>query len=291
MRKLKNKRGLVTGAASGIGRAIALELARHGVHLIVADRDQVGLVRTATEVSLLGVECATFHYDAEVGEQVSNLARFAATHEGGIDLLVNNAGVTYHGPTDRMRMDHWQRLMEINVMAPVRLTQELFPTFIDRPEVHILNVCSALGLVGLPKVCAYSTTKFALVGFSESLRAEFSKQGIGVTAICPGLVKTNLFTSSINDVAAKKKVPPDWVCTTPERVARVAVRAIRRNQGVVVVEPIARVLSAVKRFAPWFIDWGLHLGKRRHTRRRLLHAARLKQQQHRVEETAERAVA
>jgi short-subunit dehydrogenase len=291
MRILKNKRALVTGAASGIGRAISLELARHGVHLILADRNQVGLARTASEVGPHGVECVTFHYDAEVGEQVANLAKFAGSVGDGIDILVNNAGVTYHGPTDRMRMDHWQRLMEINVMAPVRLTQALFPTFIERPEVHILNVCSALGLVGLPKVCAYSTTKFALVGFSESLRAEFGKQGIGVTALCPGLVKTNLFASSINDVAAKKKVPPDWVCTSPEQVARAAVRAIRKNQGVVVVEPIARMLTTVKRFAPWLIDWGLHIGKRRHTRRRLIHARRLKQQQHRVEEIAERAVA
>ncbi len=291
MRKLKDKRALVTGAASGIGRAISLELARHGVHLIVADRNQIGLASTAHEVQACGVECVEFHYDAEVAGQVSRLAEFAATHAGGIDILVNNAGVTYHGPTDLMRMDHWQRLMEINVMAPVRLTQELLPTFIGRSEVQILNVCSALGLVGLPKVCAYATSKFALVGFSESLRAEYSKQGIGVTALCPGLVKTNLFSSSINDTASRKKTPPDWVCTTPERVARAAVRAIRKNHGVVVVEPIARVLSWAKRFAPWLIDWGLHLGKRRHTHRRLRYAQRLKQQQVEVQEAVDRAVA
>lgn len=291
MRKLKNKRALVTGAASGIGRAIAIELARHGVHLVLADRNQIGLARTASEASRLGVECATFHYDAEVADQVTNLARFASSVGEGVDILVNNAGVTYHGPTDRMRMDHWQRLMETNVMAPVRLTQELFPSFIERPEAHILNVCSALGLVGLPKVCAYSTTKFALVGYSESLRAEFSKQGIGVTALCPGLVRTNLFTSSINDTAPKKKTPPDWVCTSPERVARAAVRAIRKNRGVVVVEPIARVLTLAKRFAPWLIDWGLHLGKRRHTRRRLQTARRRQQNRARTDVTAELAAA
>lgn len=290
MRKLNNRQALVTGAASGIGRAIALELARHGVHLILADRDQLGLARAASEVTTLGVECATFTYDAQIAEQVDSLAEFAATHRGGIDILVNNAGITYHGPTDRMRMDQWQQMMDINVMAPVRLTQQLLPAFIQRPEVHILNVCSVLGLVGLPKVCAYSTSKHALVGFSESLRAEFSKQGIGVTALCPGSVKTNLFSSSIND-SAPKKTPPDWVCTTSERVARVAVRAIRRNQGVVVIEPIARGLSLINRYAPWLIDWGLHLGKKRHTRRRLLYGRRQRQQLHREAESDSRAVA
>ena len=195
MRQLENKRALVTGAASGIGRSIALELARHKVHLVLADRNQVGLAHTASEVAALGVECATYHYDAEIPQQVTSLAGFAQQQGTGIDILVNNAGVTYYGPTDRMEIGHWNTLMEVNVMAPVRLTHELLPTFIHRPEVHIVNICSVLGLVGLPKVCAYSTSKFALVGFSESLRSEYGKQGIGVTAICPGFVKTKLFAS------------------------------------------------------------------------------------------------
>src|SRR5690606_23634915 len=114
MRKLKNKRALVAGSASGIGRAISLELARQGVHLILADRDQVGLARTASDVRTLGVECVTYHYDAEVADQVTGLARFASSVGSGVDILVNNAGVTYHGPTDRMQMSHWQQLMDVN---------------------------------------------------------------------------------------------------------------------------------------------------------------------------------
>lgn len=271
MQTLKDKRALVTGAASGIGRAIALELARLGTHLVLADRDQVGLANTLDEVRKLGVEAWSYHYDAAQPEQVASLARFTVEQAKGIDLLVNNAGISYHGITDKMSFTHWEELLQVNLHAPVRLTHELLPYLMLHPEAHILNVCSVLGLVGLPKVCAYSTTKFALVGFSEALRAEYGKQGIGVTALCPGLVKTNLFRSALSRSPDRQKAPPEWVCTTPEKVARSAIRGIQRNQALVVVEPIARLLTSFKRLTPRLFDWALHLGSRRHTLRRLQH--------------------
>ncbi len=279
MKKLHGKCALVTGAASGIGRAVALELAGAGVNLLLADRDEAGMQRTSELAHISGVEVEAFHYDAAVPGDLAELARCAQGQPGGIDILVNNAGITYHGPTDRMEVAHWERMLAINLYAPVRLTHELLPTLLSRREVHILNVCSVLGLVGLPKVCAYNTAKFGLVGYSESLRSEYGPQGVGVTALCPGLVRTNLFNASLSNGHEKQKNPPRWATTTPERVARTAMRAIRRNRGLVVMEPVARATYAAKRFFPGLLDFALQLGRRRQTEKRLAYwQSRLNQQ-------------
>lgn len=269
MKHLQGKRALVTGAASGIGRSIALELARRGTHLLLADRDQAGMARTAMEVRGLGVSVDLFHYDAEESRQVVALAEFAKSLAGGVDILVNNAGVTYRGSTDRMTAEHWERMLQINLHAPILLTHELLPHLLAKREVHLLNVCSVLGLVGMPKVCAYNTAKFGLVGFTESLRSEYGVQGVGVTALCPGLVRTNLFTSSMSNGHEKQKTPPRWTTTTSEKVARAAVRAIRRNRARVVMEPLARVMFTFKRFLPGVMDMAMHLGRSRQTEKRL----------------------
>jgi short-subunit dehydrogenase len=269
MKHLQGKRALVTGAASGIGRSIALELARRGTNLLLADRDQAGMARTAIEVRGLGVSVDLFHYDAEDPQQVVALAGFAKSLAGGVDILVNNAGVTYRGSTDRMTAEHWERMLQINLHAPILLTHELLPHLLAKREVHLLNVCSVLGLVGMPKVCAYNTAKFGLVGFTESLRSEYGVQGVGVTALCPGLVRTNLFTSSMSNGHEKQKTPPRWTTTTPEKVARAAVRAIRRNRARVVMEPLARVMFTFKRFLPGVMDIAMHLGRSRQTEKRL----------------------
>lgn len=269
MKQLSGKRALVTGAASGIGQAIAIELAAQGTHLLLADRDELGMARTAEMIGDGSICVDTYHYDAERPEEIASLARFAESLEGGVDILINNAGVTYRGPTDRMQVQHWERMLDVNLYAPIRLTHELLPMLLGRREVHLLNVCSVLGLVGLPKVSAYNTAKFGLVGYTESLRSEYGPQGVGVTALCPGLVRTNLFNASMSNGHERQKHPPRWTTTTPERVARAAVKAIRSNRRMVVMEPVARVTYAAKRFVPGLMDFALHLGRRRQTEKRI----------------------
>jgi short-subunit dehydrogenase len=119
----------------------------------------------------------------------------------------------------------------------------------------VLNVASICGLVGLARVAAYSTTKFGLVGFSESLRHECGRMGLGVTALCPGFVDTNLFSSAPlgKDLRASKQ-PPRWTLITPEKVAKRAIRAIYRNQRIVVMQPMSWLLYLIKRFTPGLLD-------------------------------------
>jgi len=280
MRQLRGKKALVTGAASGIGRAIALRLAAEGVDLFLIDVDEAGLIDVVTEARRAGVQ--VFGRPCDVGRpaEVSATVADVLDRWGGVDILVNNAGISYYGRTDQMSAEHWDQLLRVNLVSHLQFTRELLPSLLARREAHVVNVCSMFGLVGMPKLAAYCTTKFALVGFSDALRAEYGRDGLGVTALCPGFVRTNLFTSAPLPAGATKghKVPPRFFSTTPERVANAAVRAIRRDRRLVVVEPFARLLCTLKRFTPGLIDFALHLGRRKRIARKMarLEAAKLR---------------
>jgi len=270
MRVIRGKKVLVSGVSSGIGRAIALRLAREGADLFLVDIDEAGMAETAAEARRAGVEVITRRCDMAQPRDVSAAVVEVLSRWNGVDILVNNAGITYYGRTERMAAEHWEKLLRINLLSHVQFTRELLPSLLERPEAHVLNVCSVLGLIGMPKVTAYCTSKFGMVGFSESLRNEFGRQGLGVTALCPGFVRTNLFTNAPLEAKAEEhKLPPKMICTTPERVANAAVKAIYRNRRLVVMEPLARLMYAVKRFAPWLMDAVFHLGRRKRVARKM----------------------
>ena len=270
MRELRGKTALVTGAASGIGRAIAMRLAAEGVNLFLVDIDEPRLADVVLAVRAAGVEVVGRRCDVSQASEVSAIVTALLDKSNGVDILVNNAGITYYGRTDRMAPELWDRLLSVNLHSHIQFTRELLPSLLGRREAHVLNVCSMLGLVGMPKVTAYCTSKFAMVGFSESLRNEFGRQGLGVTALCPGFVRTNLFTNApLEEKIEEHKVPPRIVTTTPERVANAAVKAIYRNRRLVVMEPFARLMYAVKRFAPWLMDALFHMGRRKRVARKM----------------------
>jgi short-subunit dehydrogenase len=269
MRELRGKTALVTGVASGIGRAIALRLAREGVRLFVVDINQPGLAAVAQEARRTGVEVIGRRCDVAEPREVSATVTEILSRWGGVDILVNNAGITYYGRTEQMSAEHWDRLMRVNLLSHIQFTRELLPSLLRRPEAHVLNVCSLFGLVAMPKLTAYSTTKHAMVGFSDALRAEYGREGLGVTALCPGFVDTNLFTSApLGEKQKEHKIPPAVFCTTSEKVARAAVTAIRRNRRLVVMTPAAWFLVTVKRFLPGAMDFVLHLGRRKRVARK-----------------------
>ncbi len=270
MRVIRGKKVLISGAASGIGRAIALRLAHEGADLFLVDIDEAGMAATAAEARGAGVEVVTRRCDMSQPREVTSAVAAVLGLWNGVDILVNNAGITYYGKTERMAAEHWEKLLRINLLSHVQFTRELLPTLLERPEAHVLNVCSVLGLVGMPKVTAYCTAKFGMVGFSESLRREFGREGLGVTALCPGFVRTNLFTSApLEEKVEAHKIPPRAITTTPERVANAAVKAIYRNRRLVVIEPFARFMVAMKRFAPSLLDAVFHMGRRKRVARKM----------------------
>lgn len=266
MKQLRGKWAVVTGAGSGIGQAIARRLAHEGTHLWLIDRNADALETVSAECRRLGVLVESRVVDLTVEEEIETLAAELLDADTPIDVLVNNAGVAYYGATAAMEDEAWNQLMAVNLHAPVLLTRRLLPRLLEQPEAHVLNVSSILGLVAHRKACAYHVSKFAMVGFSEALRAEFTRAGLGVTVLCPGFVTTRLFDRGMVGASETAfKPPPAWLCATPEKVAAKAIRGILRNRRMVLVTPLAHALHTFKRFFPGLLDW---LQTRRSRRRR-----------------------
>jgi len=256
MKTLKDRTAFLTGAASGIGRALAIALAAEGCHLYLVDVDENGLRSLEQDLATTRVRVWIKQCDLTDRASVSRVVAESVTTCGGIDLLINNAGVAYYGPTDQMSQQQWDWLMSINLLAPIQITHELLPTLLQRSDPHIVNMCSISGLVAGGRFAAYHTSKFGLIGFTESLRAEYGRRGVGVTAICPGPVMTHLYKSAASGNSGKPvPSPPKWLCTTPERVAAITLKAIRRDRRQVLITPTAHFLYHMKRFLPGVIDF------------------------------------
>jgi len=264
---LHGKYALVTGAAGGIGRAICRRLAQEGTNLLLLDTDANKLSLVIAETQSLGVQVEKHVCDLTQSQSIHDTVHRIQADWGKIDLLVNNAGVCYYGPTANMVGDDWDQVMSINLSAPIRLTQELLPMLLDQEEAHIVNVASMFGLVGYRRLVAYCTSKFAMVGFSESLRADLRRTPVGVTAICPGFVATEFFkNASCGYDNRETPTPPRWVCTSPDKIAQKTIKGIKRNKRIVVATPLAHALFNTKRYAPWLLDLLNAAGRRKKPR-------------------------
>ena len=264
MKQLRDKKALVTGAASGIGRAIALELAGQGTNLYLLDIDEPGLAGVASEAKTRGVEVIHERCDLRVVAQIQEALSRVVDGWGGCDILVNNAGILFYGATDQTTDDQWAQLTAVNLHAPVHLIRGLLPVLLRRPEAHILNVCSIYGLIPKRRLAAYEMAKFALVGLSQSLRLEYGPRGLGITALCPGLVKTSLVAAAREQNRLRGRLNLDTkLAVSPEKIARRAVKAIRRNEGLVVITLHAKGLWLLHRCFPRLIDRWQHFKRRR----------------------------
>jgi 3-oxoacyl-[acyl-carrier protein] reductase len=254
MKVIRGKRALITGAASGIGRALALALAREGADLYLLDIDGRGLANVALEARDLSVRVVTVICDLVHPAAARRAADELLQAWGGLDILINNAGISYHGNTETMSDEQWDRVLAVNLYSPLLLTRRLLPALLSSGDAHIVNVCSILGLAAIPRFTAYQTSKYGLVGFSESLRAEYASRGLGVTALCPGFVRTNIYRVPESTGSRPMKAPPRFVVTSPDQVAARAIQAIYRNEGVVPVTFLARLTWRLKRWFPGLWD-------------------------------------
>ena len=270
MRQIREKVALVTGAASGIGRAISLRLAREGTQLFLVDVDRDRLAHVVQEAQCLGVRVVGHTCDLAKRDEVMQIKDAVLQEFGSVEILINNAGVCYYGSTIRMSHEQWDRLLSINLDAPLLLTRELLPTLLAGPQSHVVNIASICGFVAGGRYAAYTVSKFGLVGFTEALRAEFGRQGLGVTCVCPGPVSTNLFLSAASAREDKPvPEPPIWACASPDRVAEKTVRGIFADKRLVLVTPLAYVLYYANRLAPWIFDVMNRFGRQRNIRRKL----------------------
>ncbi len=260
MKSLRDQVAVVTGAASGIGRGTSLELAKAGAHVVVADINESGLQEVKQEIERLGRKALPVHCDVSKKEELERLAKRAVTEMGQVDILYNNAGVAVGGAMKDMTLADWEWLVDINLWAPIRLTHYLLPHMIERGRGHIVTTASMAGIVGVSGLAAYCVTKFGMVGMSEALRGEVADNGIDVSVVCPGYVKTNIVRAARYKGASAAMIKedgmpplPSWYGYPVEKAAKDIVRGIREGKGYILIGPDAPILWQLKRLSPEII--------------------------------------
>jgi len=251
-RDIQGSRVIVTGASSGIGRAIALELARQGGKVVCLARREDRLQSLAKEIVSLGGSIVCVAGDVTDAVARARCMEAAQSHFGGLDILVNNAGVGAIGPFETADPQRVRRIMEVNFFALVEMTRSALPLLKQGRRPMIVNISSILGRRGVPYNSEYAASKFAVHGFSESIRAEFVTAGIDVLVVGPGTTDTEFFDQVIESKGGPKW--PEHKATTAEAVAQATVRAIRRGSHEITPYLWGKVLVLLNRFSPWLVD-------------------------------------
>lgn len=255
--KLDGRVAVVTGAAGGIGRAIAASLARRGCALALADVDAPALARTAAELHGAGARVSAHVLDVASRDAVRALPDAVISAHGRVDLLVNNAGVALGGTFEQASEADFDWLMEINLHGLVRTTRAFLPWLRRSDDARIVNLSSVFGLVAPAGQCAYSASKFAVRGFSNALRHELEGTTVGVTVVHPGGVATSIARSARlpgdapPDEVERRRAAVERMLRMPaERAGEIIVRAVERRAPRVLVGADARLLALLERIAP-----------------------------------------
>ena len=256
-----SKTAVITGGASGIGRALGAELVAQGARVVLTDIDGDAADRTAGE---LGGSTVGRQLDVRDRDAVRSLIDDVAARAGSIDFLFNNAGLSMGGPTHELTGAHWDRIIDVNIGGVVNGILAAYPRMIEEGHGHIVNTASGAGLAAPPLVVPYAATKHAVVGLSTGLRPEAALHGVRVSVLCPGAV----------DTAILDRLPPDDLPATAsvpvtarqylrkmrqkpigaDRFARAALREVVRNRAIIVVPRSAKSLWYLQRVSPALVD-------------------------------------
>jgi short-subunit dehydrogenase len=265
MNDFRDRVVLLTGAAGGIGAALARAFAAAGARLALVDRDEAGLASVAdalpdtTQVSLHPLDLADFSaFDGLLADVI-------AAH-GQLDVLVNNAGLTVHGTFADHTAADLDLVLDVDLRAPVHLTRVALPHLLRAERAHVVLVSSMAGGLAFPFQSAYSTAKFGLRGFGAALRIELAREGIGVTTVMPGAIATGLLASAAShDEGTSSQLSTMMLRygTSPDRVARGVLRAIRRNRGTLRAGWDSHLVGLVSWIAPPLMPALLKLAYRR----------------------------
>jgi NAD(P)-dependent dehydrogenase (short-subunit alcohol dehydrogenase family) len=254
---LAGRTAVVTGAAAGIGRAIAVSLARRGCHLALADIDEVGMAGTLELTQAYGVRVTQHRLDVADRIEVAAFPDIVAAEHSGVDVLVNNAGVAVGGTFEQVADEDFEWLFEINFWGVVRMTRAFLPLLRASDDARIVNLSSVYGLIAPPEQAAYSASKFAVRGFSEALRHELEGSRIGVSVVHPGGIATSIAEKarvpagiSEEEIVRRRARYRKLLRLPPEVAGETIVRGIERREPRILIGSDARTISLVSRLLP-----------------------------------------
>ncbi len=258
MKDFRGRVAAITGAGSGIGRALANTLARRGAHLALVDIDDAGLAETVAQCEGLAVKITSQHLDVADRHAVYSWADRVVDDHGKVNLIFNNAGVALGATVESMSYEDFEWLMNINFWGVVYGSKAFLPHLKQSGEGHIVNLSSVFGLISVPSQSAYNSAKFAVRGFTDSLRMELEIEGamVSATTIHPGGIKTNIaknarMDASVRDVAGDPdKAIRDFeraFITSPEKAAEQILTAVRRDRRRAMIGPDAKAIDLVSR--------------------------------------------
>ena len=210
MESIKNKKAIITGGSRGLGKATAIALATAGVDVAITGRNEEQLQKTAEEIKALGVNVTFEVFDVSNYEAVQKGIQNIIKNLGGVDILVNNAGIAAFGTLSDMKVEDWTKIIQVNLMGMYYVTKEVLPHLIAKNEGDIINVSSTAGLNGNAQTSAYSASKFAVIGLSDSLMKEVRKNNIRVCTLTPSTIATDMALElGITDGNQEKVVQPE----------------------------------------------------------------------------------
>jgi short-subunit dehydrogenase len=247
MKDLTAKRVFITGGAMGIGRELALALADERCELLLSDINQEQLEKTAKDIVARGARCSTYVLDVTDTEAIARVKEAVEKEAGGIDVLVNNAGIVFGGAFLDVPLEKHLATYRVNVEGLVAMTHLFLPLLIARSDAHLVNIASASGFIALPNGSTYASSKWAAIGFSESIRVELKRTGnrhVKVTTVCPSYVATGMFDGA--------NPPKTTGMLDPVDLSRKIIKAVKRDREFVLepwlikVTPISKWLFPVK---------------------------------------------
>jgi len=244
---------IVTGASSGIGAATAAAFAGEGARVVLTapEPERPALDALADRLRAQQQTCLVAAVDVTNGAQVAAMAEQVVGQWGRIDVLVNNAGVGYHGPFETMALKDFEKVLQINLLGAVRCLYAVVPVMIAQGHGQIVNIASAHSRRAHPRYAAYSASKYALRGLSDVLRVELAQHGIGVLTYCPPYTESKFFDNVLHTVG---RIKPQRAGATPDIVAAGIVTAAARRKREVLVTPRERLLDWANRGVPSLVD-------------------------------------
>jgi NAD(P)-dependent dehydrogenase (short-subunit alcohol dehydrogenase family) len=255
--QFQNKVAVVTGGASGIGRALCEELARGGAVVVVADIDCQRAQQVASDIVARGGHAESTEVDVADAKQMEKLVEQTISRCARLDYFFNNAAIGVVGELRDLLPEHWQRLMDVNLLGVVYGAMAAYTVMVRQGFGHIINVASLAGLMPSPVLTPYSTTKWAVVGFSTSLRVEASSLGVKVSVACPSMVRTNFPDGTayvnVNKEEYLKRLPWRWMME-PGDAASAILRGVMRNQAIIVCPWHGRLLWWFQRHFPCLLS-------------------------------------